>query len=289
MFKNVVSVYNEVIAYETLWVNMAGKIKELTKLFKSSNMMPSELVKTVLNKDELKYRIDEAINKAKPFSANVQGAIQFPCSLQDANNAFPVLYHRGDLELLNMSAISVVGSRNVSELGRLRTQKLVKGLVEAGYAIVSGLAKGVDTEAMKTAIDSKGVTIGVIGTPINRYYPEENRELQNKVMSEFLVLSHVPIYYYNIMPFTAKRNFFPQRNEIMAAISKATVIVEASDTSGSLIQARECLRQGRKLFILNSCFENNNISWPKKYLEQGAIKVNKIEDILDELQLEKAQ
>ena len=287
MFKNVVSVYNEIIAYETLWVNMKGSIKELTNLFKSSKQMPSELINIVADKDELKYHIDEAINKAKPFSANVQGAIQFPHSLKDANNAFPVLYHRGDLELLNIPSISVIGSSDVSELGRKRTRKLVGGLVEAGYSIVSGLAKGVDTEAMQTAIDSKGVTIGVIGTPINEFYPKENKELQYKVMSDYLLLSHVPIYYYSIMPVKDKCHFFTQRNEIMAAISQATVIVEASETSGLLIQAIECLRQGRKLFILNSCFEDNNITWPKRFLEKGAIRVNKIEDIIDELQLEK--
>lgn len=71
MFKNVVSIYNEIIAYETLWVNMKGSIKELINLFKSSKQMPSELINTVADKDELKYHIDEAINKSKPFSANV--------------------------------------------------------------------------------------------------------------------------------------------------------------------------------------------------------------------------
>lgn len=283
MFNNVISVYDEVIAYEMLWAHMKGSIKQLTQLYKNSGKMPSELVNIITNKDDLKPKIEKAINKAKPFSANVQTAIQFPYLLKDANNVFPVLYHRGDLELLNIPSISVVGSRKVSELGKKRTRHLVRELVKAGYSIVSGLASGIDTEAMTTAIESGGVTIGVIGTPINEFYPKENIKLQRKIMSEYLLLSHVPIYYYSIMPFAAKRNFFPQRNEIMAAISKATVIVEASDTSGSLIQARECLRQGRKLFILNSCFENKNISWPIKYLEKGAIRINSTEEIFDEL------
>ena len=88
---------------------------------------------------------------------------------------------------------------------------------------------------------------------------------------------------YSHQPFATKPDYFPERNETMAAMSEATVIVEASDTSGSLTQARECLRQGRKLFILNSCFENPDITWPATYEKRGAVRVQKTADILEVL------
>jgi len=155
--------------------------------------------------------------------------------------------------------------------------------VNRDFTIVSGLAAGIDTAAMESAIAESGRTIGVIGTPINATYPKENTGLQEKVAKEHLLISQVPFYRYANEPFMARKIHFTQRNETMAALSEATIIVEASDTSGSLTQARACLQQGRKLFILNSCFEVPEITWPKTYLERGAIRVREIDDILNAL------
>ncbi|MCZ0932026.1 MAG: DNA-processing protein DprA [Oligoflexia bacterium] len=123
-------------------------------------------------------------------------------------------------------------------------------------------------------------TIGVIGTPINDYYPEENKELQDEIAENFLLISQVPFYKYATELFPHRKFHFPRRNKIMASISEATVIVEAGDTSGSLIQVRECFNQGKKLFILDSCFQNPKIKWPAKHEEKGAIRVKSTKDIL---------
>ena len=93
------------------------------------------------------------------------------------------------------------------------------------------------------------------------------------------MISQVPIKRYHEQNFRVNRIFFPERNATMSALSQATIIVEAGETSGSLIQARAALKQGRKLFILDSCFMNSNISWPHKYAEKGAIRVRDIDDI----------
>src|ERR1019366_8913989 len=108
---------------------------------------------------------------------------------------------------------------------------------------------------------------------IDEYYPKENRDLQDLIAKSHLLVSQVPFYRYATEPFRSRRNYFPQRNETMSALSEATIIVEASDTSGTLTQARAALEQKRKLFILDSCFERPDITWPRRFEARGAIRV----------------
>ena len=217
------------------------------------------------------------------FLVSVHGDFQYPKRLREAKYPIELFYYKGDLGLLDSPCVSVVGARKCTEEGIKRTKRLVKGLVENKYTIVSGLASGIDTVAMEATITSKGNTIGVIGTPIDEYYPKENKLLQDEVSSKNLLMSQVPFYRYYKEPFLSKKRYFPERNVTMSALSFATIIVEASDTSGTLAQAKACLDQRRKLFILNSCFENPNISWPRKYEELGAIRVHDLDDILNVL------
>jgi DNA processing protein len=172
----------------------------------------------------------------------------------------------------------------VSEEGAARTRKLVKLLVENDFTIVSGLAHGVDTIAHQTAIAAGGRTIAVIGTPISEVYPKENASLQRQIASEFLLVSQVPVLRYKAQRPNVNRFFFPERNKTMSALTQATVIVEASETSGTLIQARAALDQGRMLFILESNFKNPAITWPEKFEKLGAIRVRDFEDILTAFQ-----
>jgi len=126
---------------------------------------------------------------------------------------------------------------------------------------MSGLALGVDTAAHTAALAAGGSTVAVVGTPLDRAYPAENASLQETIYTHHLLIS----------PFRAGertyRSSFPKRNRVMAALSDATVIVEASDTSGSLHQAAECVRLGRWLFIAKSLAENRDLEWPKKFLK----------------------
>jgi len=117
--------------------------------------------------------------------------------------------------------------------------------VRVGWTIVSGLAEGIDTVAHTTALELGGRTIAVIGTPISESYPKSNAELQARIAKDFLVVSQVPIERYGHQIWKQNRGFFPERNVTMSALTEATVIVEASNTSGTLIQARAALRQNR--------------------------------------------
>ncbi len=171
------------------------------------------------------------------------------------------LYFSGDLSLLDRPGVAVVGSRDVSDEGKARAERLARELVAAGITVVSGLAVGIDTAAHRAAMEAHGSTIAVIGTPLDKAYPAENARLQEEIYSDHLLIS----------PFEAGertfRSSFPHRNRVMAALSDATAIIEASDTSGSLHQAAECTRLGRWLFIAKSLAENPQLSWPSKFLK----------------------
>ena len=126
--------------------------------------------------------------------------------------------------------------------------------------VVSGLALGIDTAALASAIQHHGRVAAVIGTPLSKAYPAENGPLQERIWREHVLLT----------PFaegeTVFRSNFPKRNRVMAAVSDATVIVEASDTSGTLHQAAECQRLGRWLFIMRSVAEDRALKWPASFL-----------------------
>ena len=284
--KNTVSLYDEMLAYETLWARKGVFLRDITEMFRSNNVLPSTLLRQKMSENmfeyqELESKVRTYISKLSGFSISVYGTFQYPEKLRKSRNPIELFYYRGDIGLLESPCISIVGARKSSDEGLMRAQRLSRELVDAGYTIVSGLAAGIDTMAMTTTISSNGHTIGVIGTPLNQYYPKENRELQDEVASNHLLISHVPFYRYNHEPFKTRRRYFVQRNEIMAALSEGTVIIEASDTSGSLTQAKACFEQGKKLYILNSALNNQEITWPRKFLDQGGILVNGVKDITD--------
>jgi DNA processing protein len=114
-------------------------------------------------------------------------------------------------------------------------------------------------------------------------YPKEHAQLQSEIAKRHLLISQVPVVSYDQMKFARKRLFFPERNITMSALTQATIIVEAGNTSGTLTQARAAIEQGRKLFILNSSFEKSDLTWPQKFAAKGAIRVRTISDILDNL------
>lgn len=177
------------------------------------------------------------------------------------------LYCAGDLDLLRRPCVSIVGTREVSEAGRLRAKRLARELVERGIVIASGLARGVDHAAHTSALEAGGRTVAIIGTALDKAYPAENAGLQEEIYRRHLLVS----------PFrpgeTVFRSNFPKRNRVMALLSDATVIVEASDTSGTLHQAAECQRHGRWLFIMRSVAEDPALAWPRKFIGRPMVQI----------------
>jgi len=217
------------------------------------------------------------------FGVRVEKTVNYPERLYDADYPLALLYFLGNWDLVYSRGVSVVGTRKPTSAGIRRTQQLVKNLVSAGLTIYSGLAAGIDTAAHQTAIENNGKTIAVIGTPLWMSYPKMNAPLQQEISKKHLLISQVPIVAYEEKDINFTRMFFPERNKTMAALSEATIIVEAGETSGTLIQARSALKQGRKVFILNNNFENTSLKWPDKLLHAGAKRACNIDDILQEL------
>lgn len=272
----------EMGAYEALWARKNTTFKTIADAFKKSpDAIPSEFVSEAeIEQAMVIVRDALARRKINDFGVRLHGTEDYPERLRDATHPVELLYYRGSWDLVDApKRIAVVGSRNVSEEGVRRTRKLVSLLVEEGYTIISGLARGVDTVAHKTAIECGGNTIAVIGTPITEHYPPENKSLQDLIAERHLLISQVPIGRYSAQTPHSNRLFFPERNATMSALAQATIIVEASNTSGTLVQARASLNQGRKLLILDNCFKNPELSWPLRFEARGALRVTSIEDI----------
>lgn len=275
----------ELGAYEALWAREATTFKVIADLFRQHpNSVPSDFVAAG---EAEKYArmalgtIREA--KIKHFGIRVHGAGDYPPNLRDAQHPLELLYFQGNWDITCTPCVAIVGTRKPSADGVRRAAKLTRAFVNNGFTIVSGLAQGIDTAAHETAIDAGGLTVAVLGTPITSTYPSKNSELQKRIADEFLVISQVPIVRYSRQTPHGNRLFFPERNVTMSALTEATVIVEAGETSGTLIQARHALQQRRKLFILDSCFRNDRLRWPQKYLKLGAIRVREFDEIKDHL------
>ncbi|MBF8262362.1 MAG: hypothetical protein HW387_27 [Parachlamydiales bacterium] len=280
---SVLSILEEISAYEALWSRPNTTFRTIaTQLSKHPESLASTLVAPKLIAEYKKSLLP--ILKALPhFGARIDGDGMFPEHLKDARYPIKILYYQGNWELAYLPCIAIVGTRNPSPEGIERTQYLVKKLISDKFAIVSGLARGIDTTAHRTAIEAGGVTIGVIGTPLNQYYPPENRDLQDIIAKDFLLISQVPFIKYTKQDYRQNRFFFPERNVTMSALTQATIIVEAGETSGTLVQARAALQQGRKLIILENNFLNTSLSWPKKFEQQGAIRAKDYNEICKHL------
>lgn len=275
----------EIGAFEALWANGVSSFKQLRdKLALSNTSLLSSLVNPLIAKqfyDRTKNRLNAA--GIDHFGVRIEGSVDYPTRLYDVEHPLALFYYQGIWDLIHTQGISVVGTRKPSENGIKRTKRLVKALVDAKYTIYSGLATGIDTTAHQTAIECGGSTIAVTGTPLWLSYPKKNTDLQKEIIKNHLLISQVPIVSYEEKGINFTRLFFPERNITMAALSDATIIVEASETSGTLIQAKAALKQGRKVFILNNNFENPHLTWPRKLEEKGAIRVYDVDSILQEL------
>lgn len=172
---------------------------------------------------------------------------------------------------------SIIGSRKASSEGIESAKFIAKTLVKKGVIIVSGLAEGIDTAAHETAIEEGGYTIAVLGTSLNKVYPQKNELLQEIIINHHLAISQFPEGY------PTQRKNFVIRNRLMALISDASIIVEAGNSSGSLHQGWEALRLGRPLFIWHSILEDSEVIWPKKMLQYGAMILEDPEEVFEVL------
>ena len=205
----------------------------------------------------------------------VAGEAGYPPDLQHIPSAPPLICVSGRLELSDMNSVAIVGARNASALGLKFTRQLARGLVDAGFLVVSGLARGIDTAAHEASLEAQ--TTAVLAGGLDHFYPPENEKLQRAIAERGMLISEMP-------PGTApKSEYFPRRNRIISGIAKATIIVEAAIRSGSLITARFANEQGREVFAVPGSPLDPRCEGTNKLIKDGANILTSIDDVLNAL------
>lgn len=188
----------------------------------------------------------------------------YPENLRVVHDRPPLLFLAGHLRADDARAVAVIGSRRASTPGLERAQAIAAALIDSGYAVVSGLAAGIDTAAHRAALERGARTIAVIGTGLQHCYPRENERLQHQIADHGAVVSQ-------FWPETGpSRQTFPARNAVMSGISLATVIIEATQTSGARVQARHALGHGRPVLLHSSLVDQ---PWARQLAERPGVHV----------------
>ena len=199
---------------------------------------------------------------------------EYPQALKSAADAPVLLYIQGRFLPGDAAAVALVGTRTPTYYGLTVTHRMSYELATAGMTVVSGLARGIDTQAHKGALDAGGRTIAVLGSGIDVPYPPENRELMERIASSGAVISENP---FGTRP---EGGYFPARNRIISGLSRGTVIIEAAEDSGSLITADYTLKQGRMLFAVPGNVSSPVSRGTNSLIKRGAVLVETAADIL---------
>ncbi|MBL7077201.1 MAG: DNA-protecting protein DprA [Kiritimatiellae bacterium] len=201
---------------------------------------------------------------------------EYPEALSRIYDPPLALYVRGTLQEGDKHAMAIVGTRRGTHYGRDTAKRFASGLAQAGYTIVSGLARGVDTVAHEGALEVQGRTLAVLGSGMDHLYPACNAELAERIAERGAVISEFPLAR------QPDKTTFPMRNRIISGLSKAIVVVEAGRRSGALITADAALEQGRDVFAVPGRIDNRYAEGPHALIRKGAVLVRGVQDILDE-------
>lgn len=202
----------------------------------------------------------------------------YPALLRQIHDPPPILYVYGKLHPDSLN-IAIVGSRNATSYGRTVTEHLSGNLARRGFTVVSGMARGIDTAAHKGALSAGGETIAVMGCGLDTIYPAENKSLYYRIAESGAVISEFPF----LTP--PDSHNFPIRNRIISGLTLGTVIVEATQKSGSLITARLAAEQGREVFAVPGSVTSFKSMGTHRLIKQGAKLVEHVDDIVEELNI----
>jgi DNA processing protein len=203
----------------------------------------------------------------------------YPALLAEIPDPPPLLFIAGDHSLLDRPQLGMVGSRRASKPGLDTAKSFARSLAGAGFVVTSGLALGIDGAAHQGALDAKGATIGVLGTGIEKLYPQRHRQLAATMMAQGgAVVSELPL---DAAPHASN---FPRRNRIISGLSLGVLVVEASVASGSLITARLAAEQGREVYAIPGSIHHPGARGCHQLIREGAILVETIDHILEGLQ-----
>ncbi len=199
----------------------------------------------------------------------------YPWDLSEIYNPPSLLFYQGNIDLLELPKVAVVGSRDSSKLGNQSVQKIIKELNNE-LIIVSGLARGIDTAAHMAALQNGGKTIAVIGTGLDVFYPKANKKLQSYIGKNHLVLSE---YGPGEQPL---KFHFPERNRIIAGLCRGVIVAEAKMRSGSLITCERAMEEGRDVFAIPGSILDGKSDGCHHLIQEGAKCIMSGSDVLSE-------
>ncbi len=233
-----------------------------------------EIYRALQQKEKVDEILKERLFKSLKAKYTTIISKDYPISLKEISCPPFVLYYHGNLELVKNKCIGVVGMRHPSEYGIEVTKMMVEQLIKENYTIVSGMALGIDATAHKSAMNSFGQTIAVLGSGIDYCYPLKNKSVYQAMKCNQLIISEYPG---NLVP---KKVNFPRRNRIISGLSESILVTEANERSGTMITVGHALEQGKDIYCIPSRI--NDSSGCNRLIQQGAKLVMDISDIVDD-------
>lgn len=279
-----------------IWLNLVfnynySQIEKILSFFNSeeeifnlsqsewNNFELKENIITRINSLTLKKQAEQIYNLCQKENIKIisKKSQEYPVNLLNISSSPILLYLKGTLIQKDECSLAIVGSRKCTDYGRIVTNKISSELANLGITIVSGMARGIDYFAHNAAISNNGRTLAILGCGINIIYPAENRKLYNKIIENGAIISE-------FIPDTPPlKSHFPIRNRIISGISNGTLVVEASQKSGSMITASFAADQGKDIFAVPGNILSLQSEGTNNLIKDGAKVVTKTEDILEEL------
>ncbi|HEX7058343.1 MAG TPA: DNA-processing protein DprA [Solirubrobacterales bacterium] len=263
------------------WNRLAGAIEEEGSALSLLRSIDSDAEQRLFEVEKASVSLDDLEDKVHAWAKEGIDLITvldqaYPLNLRTVHDRPPVLFVRGRLLEADQRSVAVVGTRKASEDALALTRSVVGELVSADHVIASGLAAGIDTAAHTAALDLGARTVAVIGTGLRHSFPKQNAALQERLATESAVISQ-------FWPGQEPRRWtFPQRNAVMSGFARATVVMEASHTSGARMQARLALEHGRPAFLMESLLVHK---WAQGFAKRpGAYVVSSGEEVVAHLE-----
>ncbi|CFX64001.1 DNA recombination-mediator protein A [Syntrophomonas zehnderi OL-4] len=261
------------------------KIKKYFGSFKDCFFAPSQELHSSFLKAEICNNIVKVRSESEParllneitargIKITTLDDKDYPSKLSEIYDPPYILYYQGQIETLEQVCLAVVGSRQASNYGRSQARRFARELSLQGMVIVSGMARGIDTEAHRGALEAGGKTAAVLGSGLNVIYPPENARLYTEIISQGVVISEFPPQAH------PEPGHFPLRNRVISGLSRGVLVIEAQERSGALITADFALEQGRDVYALPGPVDRKSSIGTNRLIKQGAELVTEPEDIL---------
>lgn len=251
------------------WNRLAGAIEEEGSALGLLEQRERSSAQQLFVVDDARATLDELEDRVHGWEQEGISLVTvldkaYPVNLRMVHDRPPALFVRGQLDKRDERSVAVVGTRRATSVGLEQAREITLSLVQADYVVVSGLAAGVDSASHGAALEADGRTVAVVGTGLRECFPKTNAGLQDEIGRRHAVISQ-------FWPGQGPRRWtFPQRNAVMSGFARATVVVEASHTSGARMQARLALEHGRPVFLLESLMDH---AWACSYREHPGVYV----------------